>query len=59
MRATFSGALLAAGAADPVSTPCVGDWIAVRLWTDGRITAEAVLPRRTAFVRGSVTPGSS
>jgi ribosome biogenesis GTPase len=59
LRATFSGALLAAGAADPVSTPCVGDWIAVRRWTDGRITAEAVLPRRTAFVRGSVTPGSS
>ena len=59
VRATFSGALLAAGAADPVSTPCVGDWIAVRLWPDGRITAEAVLPRRTAFVRGSVTPGSS
>jgi ribosome biogenesis GTPase len=59
VRATFSGALLAAGAADPVSTPCVGDWVAVRLWPDGRITAEAVLPRRTAFVRGSVTPGSS
>ncbi|MEP6761443.1 MAG: ribosome small subunit-dependent GTPase A, partial [Sporichthyaceae bacterium] len=27
LRATFSGAVLAAGAADPGSTPCVGDWI--------------------------------
>lgn len=59
LRATFSGALLAAGAADPVSTPCVGDWVSVRLWPDGRITAESVLPRRTAFVRAAVTPGVS
>ncbi len=59
MRLTFSGALLAAGAADPVATPCVGDWVAARDWPDGRVTAEAVLPRRTAFVRAAVTPGSS
>lgn len=59
LRATFSGALLAAGAADPVTTPCVGDWLAVRRWSDDRVTAEAVLPRRSAFVRASVTPGVS
>ena len=59
LRLTFSGALLSAGAADPVATPCVGDWVAARTWPDGRVTAEAVLPRRTAFVRASVTPGSS
>ncbi len=59
LRATFSGALLAAGAADPVSTPCVGDWIAARVWPDGRTTAESVLGRRTAFVRAAVTPGTS
>ena len=59
MRLTFSGALLAAGAADPVSTPCVGDWVAARTWADGRVTAETVLPRRTAFVRASVSPGTS
>ncbi len=59
MRVTFSGALLAAGAADPISTPCVGDWIAVRVWPDGRTTAEWVLARRTAFVRAAVTPGVS
>ena len=59
LRLTFSGALLSAGAADPVATPCVGDWVAARHWSDGRVTAEAVLPRRTAFVRAGVTPGSS
>lgn len=58
-RATFAGAVLAAGAADPVNAPCVGDWIAVRQWSDGRVTAEAVLPRRTAFVRAAVAPGVS
>jgi ribosome biogenesis GTPase len=59
MRATFSGALLQSGAADPVATPCVGDWLVLRSWSDGRVTAEAVLPRRTAFVRAAVTPGAS
>jgi ribosome biogenesis GTPase len=59
LRLTFAGALLAAGAADPVRTPCVGDWVAARTWPDGRVTAEAVLPRRTAFVRASVSPGVS
>lgn len=59
LRLTLSGALLAAGAADPVATPCVGDWVAARFWPDGRVTAEAVLARRTAFVRAAVTPGTS
>jgi ribosome biogenesis GTPase len=59
LRLTLSGDLLAAGAADPVSSPCVGDWVAARAWPDGRLTAEAVLPRRTAFVRAAVTPGAS
>jgi ribosome biogenesis GTPase len=59
LRVTFAGALLAAAAADPVANPCVGDWVAARTWSDGRVTAEAVLPRRTAFVRAGVTPGTS
>lgn len=59
IRATFSGSLLAAGSADPVATPCVGDWIVVRRWPDGRLTAESVLDRRTAFVRTGVSPGTS
>ena len=59
LRATFAGALLQAGAADPLASPCVGDWIVLRVWPDARVTAEAVLPRRTAFVRAAVTPGAS
>ena len=59
MRLTFAGSLLSAAAADPVSTPCVGDWVAARTWADGRVTAEAILPRRTTFVRATVTPGQS
>lgn len=59
LRLTLSGLLLSTGAVDPVSTPCVGDWVAARLWSDGRATAEVVLPRRTAFVRAAVTPGAS
>ena len=31
----------------------------LRVWPDARVTAEAVLPRRTAFVRAAVTPGAS
>jgi ribosome biogenesis GTPase len=59
LRLTFSGGLLAEAAEDPVATPCVGDWVVARQWSDGRVTAEAVLPRRTAFVRANVTPGAS
>lgn len=59
LRLTVSGALLSAAVSDPVSTPCVGDWVAARAWSDGRVTAEAVLPRRTSFVRASVSPGVS
>lgn len=45
LRAEVSGALRHA-APDPTALPTVGDWVAVR---DGLI--DAVLPRRTAFVR--------
>ncbi len=53
VRATPTGALLAAAATDPAGAPTVGDWVAVRVWPDRRCTVEAVLPRRTAFVRGN------
>ncbi len=59
LRATLAASLLAAGHADPSSSPCVGDRVEVFAWPDGRTTIERVLPRRTAFVRNSVTPGSS
>lgn len=50
-RASLAGTMLAAAARDPASLPCVGDWVVVRSWPDGRTTVEAVLPRRTAIVR--------
>src|SRR5262245_6675286 len=51
IRASLSGGLLAAAAADPAALPCTGDWVAVRRWPDERLTLDAVLPRRTAIVR--------
>lgn len=52
LRASLSGSVLAAAARDPRALPCAGDWVALRCWPDQRITLEAVLPRRTAIVRG-------
>jgi ribosome biogenesis GTPase / thiamine phosphate phosphatase len=51
VRASIAGALLAAAGRDPVALPCAGDWVVVRTWPDGRISAEAVLPRRTVVIR--------
>ncbi|GAA4684148.1 ribosome small subunit-dependent GTPase A [Phytohabitans rumicis] len=51
VRASLAGAILSAAAKDPVNLPCAGDWVALRVWPDDRITIEAVLPRRTAIVR--------
>lgn len=51
IRASVAGSLLAAAAREPVAMPCAGDWVAVRRWPDGRLTIEAVLPRRTSIVR--------
>jgi ribosome biogenesis GTPase / thiamine phosphate phosphatase len=50
-RATLGGDVLDAMARDPASAPCAGDWGALRCWSDGRTTLEAVLPRRSAFRR--------
>ncbi|MBF8189939.1 ribosome small subunit-dependent GTPase A [Nonomuraea sp. K274] len=47
-----------ASAADPVSLPCVGDWVALGLLPEGRYELDAVLPRTTAFVRGGVSRDS-
>ena len=54
LRATASGSVLAALAADSTATPCVGDWVTVRRWPDERLTVEHVLPRRTVVVRATV-----
>lgn len=58
LRATASATVLAALATDSTATPCVGDWVAVRCWSDDRLTVEQVLPRRTAVVRASVAARS-
>lgn len=51
-RCSYGGNVLSA-------LPCTGDWVAVRHWPDGRITAEAVLERRTLLSRLTVAPGQS
>lgn len=58
VRASLSGGVLAAAAADPLALPCVGDWVVVRAWPDDRLTLEAMLPRRTAVVRNSAARDS-
>jgi len=37
------------------TSPCTGDWVALRTWPDARTTVDGVLPRRTALVRGSAS----
>jgi ribosome biogenesis GTPase len=54
VRATWSGALLAAIATDAQAGPCTGDWVGLRFWPDDRITLESVAPRRTTIVRAEV-----
>jgi ribosome biogenesis GTPase len=54
VRASWSGGVLAAIAADARTAPCTGDWAALRRWPDDRITVEAIAPRRTAIVRAEV-----
>lgn len=59
LRASLGGRLLAAAARDPVAQPCAGDWLGVRRWPDGRLTAELVLPRRSAVVRRTADKDST
>lgn len=62
LRASLAGHMLHVIAADPTTTPCVGDWVVVRRWPGPRHTMEAVLPRRTAIVRhgaGKAAKGQS
>jgi ribosome biogenesis GTPase len=59
LRASVAGALLAAAGPDPEALPCAGDWVVVRSWPDGRISAEAVLPRRSAVVRRTADKDAS
>lgn len=51
VRASLAGAVLSTAGEDPAALPCAGDWVVVRTWPDGRVSAEAILPRRSAVVR--------
>ncbi|MEV4094898.1 ribosome small subunit-dependent GTPase A [Streptosporangium saharense] len=53
-QAHYGATVRRAAAADPVALPCVGDWAGLRELAEGRFELEALLPRRTAFVRGGV-----
>lgn len=59
VRASIAGAALAAASHDLERLPCAGDWVVVRTWPDGRVSAEAVLPRRTAVIRRTADRGST
>ncbi|MEV4524569.1 ribosome small subunit-dependent GTPase A [Streptosporangium sp. NPDC049304] len=54
LRAHYGARVRRDAAADPVALPCVGDWAGLRRLAEGRFELEALLPRRTAFVRGGV-----
>ncbi len=54
VRASLGAPVLERTAADPTTAPCTGDWAAVRVWPDGPVTLEIVLPRRTSVVRADV-----
>jgi ribosome biogenesis GTPase len=58
VRTSFGSNVLEAVAADPLQTPCTGDWVLTRAWPDGPVTLEVVLPRRTAVIRAEAS-GSS
>ncbi|MFF3441315.1 ribosome small subunit-dependent GTPase A [Streptosporangium sp. NPDC002721] len=54
LRADYGARVRRDAAADPVALPCVGDWVGLRHLAEGRFELAALLPRRTAFVRGGV-----
>lgn len=53
-RARYGAEIRRAAAQDPVALPAVGDWAALRPLPEGRSELVALLPRRSAFVRGGV-----
>jgi ribosome biogenesis GTPase len=57
-RASYGGNVLAAAAENADRWPCAGDWVGLRHWPDDRVTAEVVLPRRTALRRATAAKSS-
>jgi ribosome biogenesis GTPase len=58
VHATLGAPVLERMAGDSTAVPCAGDWCGVRVWPDGPVTVDLVVPRRTAVVRADVA-GSS
>ncbi|GID31831.1 ribosome small subunit-dependent GTPase A [Paractinoplanes brasiliensis] len=58
-RASLGGNVLIGAARDPALLPCAGDWVVLRRWPDRRVTAEAVLPRRTCLIRRTADKDST
>ncbi|MBT0769153.1 ribosome small subunit-dependent GTPase A [Kineosporia sp. J2-2] len=51
VRAGWGGSLLGVVHADPDAAPTTGDRVRLCFWPDGRVTVEAVEPRRTVLIR--------
>jgi ribosome biogenesis GTPase len=58
VRVTWGGPVLIAIGEDPEASPTTGDRVGIRHWSDGRITVDAVAPRRTLLTRANVDGGS-
>ena len=59
IRATWGAPVLRAMATDPELVPCTGDRVIFRCWPDGRVTVEALGPRRTLLARSQASRGSA
>jgi ribosome biogenesis GTPase len=58
VRVSWGGPVLAAIGDDPEAAPTTGDHVGIRYWPDGRITLDAVAPRRSLLTRASADGGS-
>jgi ribosome biogenesis GTPase len=58
VRVSWGGPLLAAIGEDAEASPVTGDHVGIQYWPDGRITLDAVAPRRTLLTRANADRGS-
>jgi ribosome biogenesis GTPase len=58
VRASWGGPLLLAIGEDAEAAPITGDRVGLRHWPDGRITVDAVAPRRSVLTRADSDGGS-
>src|SRR3954470_15628589 len=54
VRATWGGPVLVAIGENAEASPITGDHVGVHAWPDGRITVDAVAPRRTLLTRAQI-----